>query len=213
MKLKIFRIVATPLVALLMTSQLRANVIINWTADSLSAYDVIISGSGLASDQTFGTAAGFTGTITSPSGLWQLVSQNYCWNSGPSGGSNGFTPDQDVLQISQEGYVNFLGQLADSGSFMCETPGGYTDLFPPNAPLSDGDMLFGDFSGATHFTISSLPDLNAPSTWTWTIEYQASGPTLDVVPEPGTVCLVLFGAGILSLRKLTSSHSKNQKPH
>jgi hypothetical protein len=210
MKLKKVRLFFLPLIVLLVTSQLRADVTVNWNADSLSAVDVIISGSGIASYNGFGTAAGFSDTITSPSGLWQLSSMNICVNAGPSGGWGGYSPDQILVNIYQNGSFDFLGQLADPSSFLCTTPGTYSDIFPATAPVSDGTMLLGTWSGDTRFTVPSLPDLNDPSTWSWTIEYQASGQTLDVVPEPGTACLVLFGASIFALRKLSGANSKNQ---
>jgi hypothetical protein len=210
MKSRIIRLCLLPLMALLMTSRLRADMNINWTADSPSAFDVTISGSGFSFPADGEVAAGFIGTITSPSGLWQLDMSDYCFydvNRSPF-------PDLPI-RTSLWGDMFFIGN-ADPDYFNCFTPDRLRDWKPAIAPVGDGDIMFAigpaGWAGVSSITLTSLPDLNDPSTWTWMAEYNASGPALDVVPEPETVCLILFSAGIFVLRKFTGENYRNRMP-
>ena len=81
---------------LITVCKLQADPSIDWISDSYSAFDVILGGSG----------PGWTGTITSPSGLWQLSSENvieYPYALFPGG--------PVWVHIQNFGLATFLGQL------------------------------------------------------------------------------------------------------
>lgn len=61
-----------------------ALVSVAWNADSYSGWEVTLTGTGLFSgtDPVYGPsgpAVGWTGVVTSPSGLWQLDTVNTCY--------------------------------------------------------------------------------------------------------------------------------------
>jgi hypothetical protein len=185
-----------------------ANPSVDWISDSYSSFDVALSGTG----------PGWSGTVTSPSGLWQLFSANIFNLACP-------TPTSSLVFVDNVGDATFLGQLppqfpAPDPSSMAPfnaasigTYGGYMDQFRPVAPISDENGLvcgylhdlsndgpYQDWSGMSTITITSMPDANDMSTWTWIANYAASGENLEA-PEPNTICImgaaVLFGIGRL----------------
>lgn len=203
----------------MLAGQLQADPFIDWVSDSSGSFDVILSGTGL----------GWSGTIVSPSGLWQL----YSWNSiqYPFTSSN---PNQPPIMIGNSGAATFLGVLPsripgpDPQGFIHSvsigTEGGYQEPFNFGGPI-DGQnplnygylhelSLYGSFenwSGMSSFSVNSTPNVNDPSTWTWTAEYSASGESLGTVvpvPEPGVVSWVILAAflGWIANRQ----RSKNQ---
>jgi PEP-CTERM motif len=172
--------------------------IINWVSDSYNSFDVIISGTGL----------GWSGSITSPSGLWQLQSDNMI----DFESANGSQPSSLVF-VDNVGTATFEGQLPpqfpvpDPSTFApfnaatIGTYGGYEDAFKPVAPIDDKNGLtygflneYGGWSGMSTISITTMPNEYNPSTWRWVVQYSACGDNLDA-PEPGT--LSLFGLGVL----------------
>jgi hypothetical protein len=190
---------------LITVSELQADPSVDWVSDSYSSFDVIFSGTGL----------GWTGTVTSPSGLWEVYSLNYIrYPVGPGG----------LVVISSEGSGTFLGQLPSQyppfdasdyhlSSAVIGSFNSYDDWFQPVAPINDSNPLkygyltqgnlppgwenpypYLDWSGNSTISITSIPDVNDVSTWTWKAEVYASGTSLEVVPEPSSLLVFGFGA-------------------
>jgi len=190
------------IIALLLAvvSAARADINIQWTTDSYSAFDVLISGTG-----------SWQGTITSPSGLWQLSAQNtFDYNT--------YYPTQPIW-IGNYGTMTFLGQLPSSidsnpapfdnrlMTQLYSDPHSFLDSHENNNWDEGYTFLSGiGWSGSVPVTVTSFPVVTDPSTWTWTAEYQATGPSLaptpTPVPEPGTVALVLTSLLILAARTM-----------
>jgi hypothetical protein len=183
------------------TFAVRADVSIQWNADSYSAFDVIISGSG-----------SWQGTITSPSGLWQLNANN-------SFDYNTYYPSQPIW-IGNYGVMTFLGQipsnidpnpLPDDNQLktqVYEDPHSLLDPIQDNNNWSEGFTFLSNlgWSGQVPTTITSLPVVTDSSTWTWISEYTASGPSLapatEPVPEPETASLGLAALLLLAGRTI-----------
>jgi hypothetical protein len=175
----------------------RADVNIQWNADSYSSFDVTITGTGLNSE----------GTITSPSGLWQLYFQIY------GAYLPNYIPERPI-DIGNAGQITFLGQIpptldpnpAPNDNIMQAIP--YNDFFAPSVPIQDGtSWVHGGFildplgwQGWNPIVIISLPQLDDPTTWTWTAEYAATGPGLAPAPEPGTASLALVALLIWAVK-------------
>ena len=195
---------------------------IDWISDSYSSFDVVFSGTG----------TGWSGTIISPSGLWQLFTGNLI-DPYVNPISN-----QTLIYVDNNGLATFLGQLPSqyippsiSGNdpvapgVSIGTYGGYNDYFPPVAPIQDGNgfdsgyltQLGGllasppasqddpslDWHGGSTISLTSIPDVNDTSTWTWTAEYSASGGSLEV-PEPTSLALAgLSGALVLLVNRIS----------
>jgi len=190
-----------------MACELQADPSIDWLSDSYSAFDVILGGSG----------PGWSGTVTSPSGLWQLSSQNvieypYTFSAGGPA----------WVHIQNFGLATFLGglppQLPPPGSeTLSISPfGTYNDYFEPVAPINDGTPLdYGslydiDWLGGSTISVTSIPSVDDISAWTWTAEYYASGPSLEV-PEPraifiGTLAAILGLAPIFRKKAALSGN-------
>jgi hypothetical protein len=200
---------------------------INWISDSYNSFDVVFSGTG----------TGWSGTIISPSGLWQLFTGNLI--------DPYVNPinNQTLVYIDNVGIATFLGQLPsqyttpnvgdDPPGVSLGTYGGYNNYFAPVAPIQDGNGLghgylanLGDYlisppgsqtdaslnwGGDSTISVTSIPDVNDTSTWTWTAEYYASGGSLEV-PEPSTIALAgLSGALTLWVVRGRTSSSLNPK--
>lgn len=78
------------------------------------------------------------------------------------------------------------------------------DYFPAVAPINDGNILDAgylagvlDWTGNSTISVTSIPDVNNISTWTWTAEYYGSGTSLAVAPEPNSSALGGLG-GLIS---------------
>ena len=178
-----------------------ANPSVDWISDSCSSFDVVLSGTG----------PGWSGTVTSPSGLWQLFSANIFNLTCP-------TPTSSLVFVDNVGNATFLGQLppqipapnpssiAPFNTASIGTYGGYMDQFSPIAPISDENSLvygflhdlsndgpYQDWSGMSTITITSMPNPNDMSTWTWMANYAACGQNLDT-PEPSTLSLTVLAA-------------------
>jgi hypothetical protein len=183
--------------ALMTVCRLHAALSVDWISDSSSSFDVTLCGTG----------PGWTGTITSPSGLWQLSSANIIDYS-----ATGMFPSK--VCVDNTGVATFLGSLSpqlpepDPSTFApfntltIGTYGGYQDYFNPVAPINDRNSLgYGylaglGWSGMSTISVTSLLNLNNESTWTWTANYSACGLSLEA-PEPNTlsfgVLAVAFG--------------------
>ncbi len=180
---------------------------VQWIADSTSAFDVVLTGTG----------AGWSGTLMSPSGDWKLQSANIiaytCAN-----------PSSPQVAVDNSGNATFEGALspqlpapnpsanAPFNAATIGTYGGYLDHFNPVAPISDKNGLvygylsdlsdFGpylDWSGLSTISITSMPDPNDPSTWTWMAQYTACGQNL-AAPEPNALSIIAL-AGVLVICK------------
>ncbi len=178
----------------MMVCRLHAAPSVDWISDSSSSFDVILTGTG----------PGWSGTITSPSGLWQLYSANIIdyQASGPN-------PSQ--VFIDNVGVATFLGSLSpqfptpDSSALVpfnaasIATFGGYQDYFNPVAPIHDGNPLVDGYLAALHWggmstiSVTSLPNLFNESTWTWTANYSACGLSPEA-PEPNTISFGVLAA-------------------
>jgi len=184
----------------MLACRLLADPSVDWISDSYSSFDVILSGTG----------SGWSGTITSPSGLWQLFSANLIQYPSNSGSS---------VMMNNSGMATYQGALpswcpAPDPSGVIHTvsitaPPGNTEYHDPNSPFSDRNPMnygylcelsfFGSFQnwrGMSDFSVTSIPNANDPSTWAWTAEYSASGESLGVapVPEPGILSFAALAA-------------------
>jgi hypothetical protein len=174
---------------------------VDWISDSDSSFDVILSGTG----------SGWSGSVTSPSGLWQLLSANIIDLTCP-------TPTSSLVFVDNVGNATFLGQLppqmpapdpsatAPFNTASIGTYGGYMDYFSPNAPITDENSLvygflhdlsdcgpYQDWSGLSTISVTSMPNPNDISTWTWVANYAACGANLEA-PEPNTVSFLAVAA-------------------
>lgn len=164
---------------------------IDWVSDSTTSFDVVLSGTG----------PGWSGTITSPSGLWQLESANVI-------GCENASQPSSLAFVDNTGLATFEGLLpaqypapnpsADPpfNAATIGTYGGYWDTFKPVAPIDDKNGLvygylneYAGWSGISTISITSMPNACDPSTWTWIAQYSASGGNLDPAPEPNTLTL------------------------
>ena len=177
----------------------RANVNIQWNTDSYSAFDVTISGTG-----------SWQGTITSPSGLWQLNALNtFAYSTGDPG---------NPVNIANYGIMTFLGQIPSSidpnplpFDNQLKTQG-YSDFLPLSAVVQDNNNWGDGFTflsglgwgGQVPITVTSMPDVADASTWDWISEYSASGPSLalEPAPEPGAASVGLVGLLLLAGRMI-----------
>jgi hypothetical protein len=177
--------------------KLQADPSVDWISDSCGSFDVVLSGTG----------PGWSGTITSPSGLWQLSSANIIYYP---------ITEQNApkVAIDNAGAATFLGSLLpqfpmpDPTAFppfntvSIGTYGGYQDYFNPSAPISDENpLVYGylaglEWDGMSTISITSMPNVNDPSSWAWTASYSAFGENLEA-PEPNTISFgalaVMFG--------------------
>ena len=169
-----------------------------WNGDSSTNFDLVISGTG----------EGYSGTVTSPSGLWQLQTANEIVFPSAESGKVG---------VGNEGTATYLGSLGPQipppnssssppfNTLCVGTPGGYMDYFMPNAPINDGNPMnsgylaqalfpLQDWSGISTISITSMPNPHDPSTWTWTAEYEGSGVSLAAAPEPKAISIICLAA-------------------
>ena len=183
--------------ALMSVCKLQAGPSVDWISDTYGSFNVVLSGIG----------PGWSGTITSPSGLWQLSSANVIYYP---------VPEQNTSKvfIDNVGAATFLGSLSPQftgpdpstpvpfNTVSIGTYGGYQGYFYPAAPIKDGNpLIYGylsglDWSGMSIFSITSMPNVNDPSSWAWTASYSAGGENLEA-PEPNTISFgtlaIIFG--------------------
>ena len=156
-----------------------------WVSDSGSSFDVVFSGTGPC----------WSGALTSPSGLWRLDSANAVeYPAGLKG--------QPRIFIANWGIATYLGSLPASfpppdcsapflfNTASLATGGNYQDFV--GNPLTAGYLGEHGWSGTSSITITSMPDLDDITTWTWRAEYDASGPCL--APEPKTISILSLAA-------------------
>jgi hypothetical protein len=192
--------------ALVTACKLQAGPSIVWISDSYNSFDVMLSGTGL----------GWSGTVTSPSGLWQLSSANII--EYPAPGQNA-----SLVSIENVGVATFLGSLspqfpqpdpsalAPFNAVSLGTYGGYEDYFSPVAPIDDrNSLVYGylaglDWSGMSTITVTLIPNTINVSSWQWIATYSASGESLEA-PEPNTISIaalaIIFGMAALFCKKL-----------
>lgn len=203
-------VMAGVVAGLINTFNVRATTLpsVNWVSDSYSSFDVVLSGTGL----------GWSGTVTSPSGLWQLQSYNVLDLEGAGGSS-------PLVYVDNLGAATFEGQLPSGfpapdpsadppfNAATIATFGGYWDAFNLGMPINDKNSLicgylneYGDWSGLSTISVTSMPNSCDPSTWTWVAQYYASGDGL-AVPEPGTLSLCGLGVLIGMVRLIQRSKS------
>jgi len=184
---------------------LQANPSVQWVSDSFNSFDVILSGTG----------PGWTGTVTSPSGLWELTSGNIIQYPSIVSGS---------VMIDNYGYATFLGQLPSdypapnqfNSSVSIGTFGGYNQFFDPAGSITDGNpldygyLINANWWGDSTISVTSMPTLSDMSTWEWAAEYKASGGNLEVVPvpEPTTISL----SALAAILGIASRFRKNRYP-
>jgi hypothetical protein len=196
LKIKKMKIACVLLGALMATCKLQAGPSVDWISDSSSSFDVVLTGTG----------PGWSGTVTSPSGLWQLSSADII--DYPASGQN-----SSEVFIDNSGVATYLGALSpqfpapDPAAFApfntvsIGTYGGYQDYFNPLAPINDGNsLIYGylaglDWSGMSTITVTSMPSLNSTSGWDWSANYSACGGSL-AAPEPSPISLAAL-AGVI----------------
>jgi len=180
----------------------------NWVSDGYNSFDVILTGAGL----------GWSGNITSPSGLWDLNSQNVVQYPGAQTG---------MVSIQNSGVATFFGQLPSQytpivpghsyggptgiaiGTFGTYGPDGYSI----GGPINDGAGLTVGYlvnlgsniypgpvnplawSGVGTISVTSIPNVNDVSTWTWSAEWKASGGSL-AVPEPSVISMSVLAMAL-----------------
>ena len=139
-----------------------------------------------------------------------------------------------MLLISNQGHATFLGQLpslypapSGSGGVTIGTAYNYLDFRPTTVPVNDHNLLNAGYlasynqqpgtfppalnwNGNSTISITSMPDLNDISTWTWTEEIFGSGTSLQVTPapEPATISLGALAAMV----GLAFRFCKSRKP-
>jgi hypothetical protein len=180
--------------AFMSVCKLQAGPSVDWISDSCGSFNVVLSGTG----------PGWSGTITSPSGLWQLSSANIIYYP---------VSEQNSSKVSIEnvGAATFLGALSpqfskpDPAAFppyntaSIGTYGGYQDYFNPSAPIKDENpLVYGyltgmDWGGTSTISITSMPNVNDISSWAWTASYSACGESLEA-PEPNTLSIGALAA-------------------
>jgi len=190
--------------------KLQAGPCVDWISDSCGSFDVVLNGTG----------PGWSGTITSPSGLWQLSSANIIYY--PVSEQNA-----PMVFIDNAGTATYLGSLspqipmpessapAPFNTVSIGTDGGYQDYFNPSAPIKDGNSMdYGylsglGWSGLSAISVTSMPSLNDAASWTWSASYSACGENL-AAPEPNTISIcalaATLGIGTAIRRKLKPGH-------
>src|SRR5580692_7994044 len=133
-KSRAFKLLPALAVVCLAAGKLQADPSVDWVSDTYNSFDVILTGTG----------AGWSGTVTSPSGLWQLQSGNVIGSEAP-GSSLAF--------VDNVGDATFLGQLPSQlpapnpsatipfNAASIGTYGGYMDYFNPGGPINDRNSL------------------------------------------------------------------------
>jgi hypothetical protein len=189
--------------------KLQAGPSADWISDSCGSFNVVLSGTG----------PGWSGTITSPSGLWQLSSANLIYYP---------VSEQNSSKVSLEnvGAATFLGSLLpqfpkpDPTAFppfnaaSIGTYGGYQDYFNPSAPISDENpLVYGYLSGlgwggTSTISITSMPNVNDTSSWAWTACYSACGENLEA-PEPNTISFGVLAAIFWTAFRFRQSPKRN----
>ena len=174
------------LLLLLVRTAAGQGTVIFWNHDTDSSVEVTISGTGTQGTTPAGVA-GWGGVIISPSGTWRLTSSDWAsYITGPPtyvinhDGSLVFLPptsaDRDDLGGPSESFFN---SATNSGTMFQWQPSGW--------------------AGGETLLITSAPNLSDRSTWTWTLDYRASGPPLGT-PEPGLFSLGVLAAAALAAR-------------
>ncbi|MEY2540298.1 MAG: hypothetical protein QOG67_4038 [Verrucomicrobiota bacterium] len=179
---------------------------VTWSADSTSSFDVTISGTGQLNSDS-GSYVFTPDPAISPSGLWQVFDGTQAiWPS---------SLDPNLWEIAGGGGVNFLPTHADPFNPDLGFPT-YHDFKLNVLPVQDGNSAsFGylhdaaGWSANESFSITSEPDPNDPSTWTFVARTSGSGPTL-AVPEPAT--WIMFGIGVSLLAPFRVLRRRIVKP-
>ncbi len=208
----------------LAASASRADANITWNTDSYSAFDVTIDGTGVS----WTGHPGAYSSITSPSGLWSVYWLNNGYYSTQFGRvelnitANAVFLGQLPSQYPEPPSGGSLWQIG--GASLYPNANNNIDPFLPAAPISDGNSLqkgylasggysnpdspypYLDWTGIINTTITSIPDLNDSSTWTWTTEIDASGTSLGIEPAPepsvfGLLAVGMFGITLLCQRR------------
>ena len=172
----------------------RADVTITWNSYSSDGFDVLISGNGLVATPG-GAFGGWSGSTTSPNGLWSLDTQNIF---------RLYTPFPGTVEISNTGHMTnnatVLGYLNP-----LERTQGYSDVKSyATLPVSDGTAWnvsytspFLLWTGYNTIQITSMPNVNDPSTWMFDAHYIGT-----VVPEPAAVSLAFAAIGLIAANSL-----------
>lgn len=168
----------------------QAATIVTWNIDTTFAFDMTFTGTGrLTSPGEFFFGDG--GPFMSPSGMWRISSgDNAIWRT------QGF--NANLWEFEGGARVTFIPDFGFGGGKTLDFQT-YHDFFPNVLPLGDGNGATGGelrqrfgWQAGTSTRITSEPDPNDPTTWTWEIRYSGSGPNLNV-PESDTFFLSLAG--------------------
>jgi hypothetical protein len=161
--------------------------VIFWNHDTDSSVEATISGTG-AQGTTPAGGAGWGGVITSPSGIWRLTASDWAsYISGPP-----------TFVINHDGSLVFLPPTSADRNDL----GGPSESFFNSATNSGTRFQWqpSGWAGGETLLITSTPDINDRSTWTWILDYQASGPPLSGTPEPGVFSFGVLAAAALAAR-------------
>jgi hypothetical protein len=213
----LFRFSVISLGVFALISRVHADVNIYWVTDSYSDWDVKLSGTGT---QFTPENVGWSGNIVSPSGLWLFHTENNCGYPSAMPG---------YVSMHNHAIIQFLGEIPasfqpypDPQSYLF--PGqalysrSYLDFFLPVVPIGDANLmrdgLLNDLGwrGYGTFTITSIPDVNDTSTWTWEAEYSGNGPSLAPIPEPSTVGLVGLSCFLARIFTKNPRRNESRKP-
>jgi hypothetical protein len=193
---------------LITVCKLQADPSIEWISDSYSSFDFILTDTG----------PGWSGTILSPSGLWQYYTGNIIQY--PSTVSGRVLIDNYLTGTLLDQLPSQFLPAAPYDTTSIGTFGTYNDFYYPIAPINDGSPLtygylcsisqvgpYQDWSGTSTISVTSIPNPNDISTWTWTAEYKASGEYLEDIPEPTIRSIVALAAtlGIASIIRKKSA--------
>ena len=173
------------------TPSAQAATIVTWNIDTTFAFDMTFTGTGQLTTTPGLFFFGDGGPFLSPSGMWRISSgDNAFWRT------QGF--NANLWEFEGGARVTFIPDFGFGGGQTLDFQT-YHDFFPNVLPLGDGNSagsgglhdLFGWHAGTTT-RITSEPNPNDPTTWTWEIRYSGSGPNLNV-PESDTLFLSLLG--------------------
>lgn len=211
---------------------------VDWISDTYNSFDVVLSGTGLAGTDNWSTITSPSGLwqLTSFNCIEYPSSSIYGGQSPPGGPYDVFMDNIATATFLGElpaqydppppNYYTYGGGISSSSLSVAGLPN--PGLYAPALPLLNEDNFnygylafiwdFGPnpsqninngWSGEGILTVTTIPDLNDTSTWTWTSEWYASGPSLQAVPEPSAISVGTMFTLMLAF-STTSKKAKNE---
>jgi hypothetical protein len=197
-------LLAVALAFLFAAAESRATTTDVWIADSPTAFDVTISGTGEITTDGSGTFVfGNNPGFTSPSGLWRFLGgTTFLWGVPflPAGTWEVTGGSETAIFVPSGTVFNMIA---------------YLDLLANTLPVQDVNGRFSVFGNDSAqftwlllatFTITSEPDPNDPTTWTWENHFVGHGDSLAVPESGGAVGLLAIGiCGLAMLHRMNKS--------